>query len=437
MSVAAPTAPKPKGPPGCLARLFRYFLLLVAFGAIVVVIDGLKVTLPIGTPGSPAKGEMIGVLHIHTKVSDGGGEISDVVENARWADLSFVAITDHNLALAPEHAGKDVQNVLLVGGEEVSTPDGHFLALGVERGWRDGVPKETRALLEAARKAGGTRVLAHIKGTRKDWTDWETNDFDAIEIWNGDAAWRDNNPLQLLMSALLYTVNPDLAMVRLSRRPEATLAQWDKLLETRKVAGICGADAHSRIPVFGWGIDAPGYLRVFKLARQHVLLDAPSGTAQPPRDAEAVVRAIRNGRSYCAMDGLAVASGFVNRAEADGIVAGPGQSVPWVPGATLRVSVPQGSGRPRIKVYKDGIEWEDKRGWRLDADLDSGPGVYRTEVWLRQPGLTGGQRWTPWILSNPIYVTGGAAPLTEPTPTVTPVPRAGGADPTATDAKRP
>lgn len=424
----APTAPRgtvPATPPGCLARMFRYAVLLLALGAIVVIVDGLKVTLPMGTPGSPARGEQVGVLHIHTtKSHDGGGEIADVVSAARWADLSFVTITDHNVALDPEFAGKDKNNVLLVGGEEVSTPDGHVVVLGVGKGWREGVPKETRALLAAARKAGGARILAHPFGASKEWTDWDTKDFDAIEIWNGDAAWRANNPLELLMSALLYTVNPDLALARLAKRPEENIAKWDELTASgKKVAGVCAADAHSHIPVFKWSISAPGYLRVFKLARQHVLLDERAdGTI--PRDQAAIVKAIRDGRSFCALDGVANASGFVTRVEGEGQVAGPGQSVPWAPGATLRVSTPPGSSRPRIKVFKDGVETFDKQGWHLNETLQ-GPGVYRTEVWVRQPGLTGGQRWMPWILANPVYVTAGspvpveraATPAASPSPT--------------------
>jgi hypothetical protein len=40
----------------------------------------------------------------------------------------------------------------------------------------------------------------------------------------------------------------------------------------------------------------------------------------------------------------------------------------------------------------------------VDAPLP-GPGRYRTEVFLRQPGILGGRRWTLWIFSNPTYVT--------------------------------
>ncbi len=390
-----------------IKRIGRYLLLVVVLAAAVVIVDALRVKLPIGLPGAPVGGEITGAIHVHTMASDGGGSIDDVVSAAKWADLSFVAITDHNAALAADVAGTDRSHVLLVGGEEVSSPSGHFLALGVTPGWRAGVPKKTAPLLEAAKRANAAVFVAHPFGTRRDWEDWETTDFDGMEIWNGDAEWRDNNLLELLMSALIYTVNPDLAMVRLADRPEAALAKWDELLATRRVAGICGADAHARVPIaFGRSVGFPAYLRVFRLARQHVFLPYGSEIDPAARSADAVVRALKEGRSYCAIDGLAIASGFVHRIESGERSAGPGEAIAWTKGSRLRVSISPAGGRPRIRVYKDGIETFDRRGWRLDAELP-GPGVYRTEVWLRQPGITGGQRWSPWILSNPIYVTDG------------------------------
>jgi hypothetical protein len=406
-SKAADAAPKPAG---CLWRAARWFLLAIVIICVVILVDALRVQLPLGTPGTPAAGEQIGVVHVHTKFSaDSGGEISDVVSAARWADLSFVGITDHNQTLDAQWSGKEESAVLLVGGEEVSTADGHLLVLGVLPGWRAGVGKDTESLLKAAKKAGGARFLAHPFGTRKPWTNWKTNDFDGMEIWNGDAEWRDENPITLGMAGLIYTVNPDLALVRLVDRPAENIAKWDELLQERPVSGICSADAHADIPLaFSTSISFPAYLRIFRLMREHVLLGA-NASEETERDQAAIVRALKQGRSFCAVDGLAVASGFVTRVEGDGFSAGPGQSVPWAPGASLRVQIPPGSGRPMIKVYKDGVESFNVRGWRLDADLP-GPGRYRTEVWLRQPGLTGGQTWTIWIIANPIYVTGGVVP---------------------------
>jgi hypothetical protein len=393
----------------------RYLLLALVLTAAVILLDGLQVQLPLGTSGTPARGEQIGVLHVHSRAGNGTGSLDDVVAAARWADLSFVGITDYHTALDASEAGHDRKNVLMLGGEEVETNDGHFLAMGVLPGWRDGVKEmDTAALLAAARKAGGTRIIAHPFGTGQDWNEkaWsKIDDYDGIEIMNGDAEWRDNNPIELLMSALIYTVNPDLSLVRLVNRPEKTLALWDTLLRRRHVAGTCGADAHARIYLgYGRSVGFPAYLRVFRVTKEHVLLGENLKSGQePPRDAKAILDALRAGHSYCAMDGLAVASGLLDRVEGEGAVAGPGQSITWSQGQALRVVIPPGSGNPMIKVYKDGHEAFDTRGWRLDASL-GGPGVYRTEVWIRQPGITGGQTWTPWIIANPIYVVAPTAP---------------------------
>lgn len=411
-----PSSRPQKSPPGCLSRLIRYLILAIALGAVVVLVDAFQVHLPLGTAGSPARGEQVGVLHVHTKVSDSDGNVDDVVAAARWADLSFVGISDFHEAVGKDLAGKDRHNVLLLGGEELSTPEGHFLAIGVSAGWREGVKEtDTAALLLAARKAGGLRVIAHPFGAVRDWDPaaWaKIDDYDAIEVINGDAEWRNNNPGELLVSALIYTVNPDLALVRLVDRPDKSLAKWDEILARRHVASVCGADAHARVYLgYGRSIGFPAYLRVFRTTKEHVLLGAGIRSSEKlPRDAKSIVDALKAGRSYCAVDGLSGAAGLKNEAEGEGIVAGSGETLPWSPGSTLRVQIPPGSGRPFIKVFKDGHETFDARGWRLDATL-TGPGVYRTEVWLRQPGLTGGQRWTPWIVANPIYVTATALPL--------------------------
>jgi hypothetical protein len=66
--------------------------------------------------------------------------------------------------------------------------------------------------------------------------------------------------------------------------------------------------------------------------------------------------------------------------------------------------VPPGASQPLIKVIRNGQEIISKEAWTLDAPLP-GPGRYRTEVFLRQPGLLGWRRWALWIFSNPTYVT--------------------------------
>ena len=100
--------------------------------------------------------------------------VAAVIEDVEWNDPrdSFVGITDHNVALDEDTSGKDKSSVLILGGEEVSLPDGHVLVMGVKKGWREGVPKETAAILAAAKKAGAARFLAHPFGASKDWANW-------------------------------------------------------------------------------------------------------------------------------------------------------------------------------------------------------------------------------------------------------------------------
>jgi predicted metal-dependent phosphoesterase TrpH len=101
-------------------------------------------------------------LHIHTTASDGAATVSALLEHvARAADLRVIAITDHDsIAGAKEAArlagpfGLDV-----IIGEEVSTADGHLLALFIDSFLPPGRPAaETIAAIHAQ---GGLAIAPH------------------------------------------------------------------------------------------------------------------------------------------------------------------------------------------------------------------------------------------------------------------------------------
>ena len=66
-------------------------------------------------------------------------------------------------------------------------------------------------------------------------------------------------------------------------------------------------------------------------------------------------------------------------------------------------ATPSGSSLPLIKVFRDGREISEEQTRTIDEPI-TGPGRYRTEVFLRQPGLSGWRRWTLWVFTNPVYV---------------------------------
>jgi len=174
--------------------------------------------------GGRGRGWYRGDLHTHTVHSDGARTPAELAAAARAAGLDFVASTEHNTASASlgwgGHAGPDL---LMIDGQEVTTRDGHWLALGLAPGavadWRyraaDGALDRVLAELHGR---GGLAVAAHPCHPLPGCT-WRFGyrGMDAVEVWNGP--W-----------------TPD---------DEAALAGWDRLLAAgRYLPAVGGSDAH-------------------------------------------------------------------------------------------------------------------------------------------------------------------------------------------------
>ena len=145
-------------------------------------------------------------LHVHTRASDGLATAEQVLEQVASAgQLRVVALTDHDTMLAPLHARRLQREfgIEVIVGEEVSTQDGHLLALFIDRPLPPGRPAaETIAAVHAqgglciaphpydwlipslGRRGLHTRCVTH-SGTAagQDWA------FDAIETVNASITW--------------------------------------------------------------------------------------------------------------------------------------------------------------------------------------------------------------------------------------------------------
>jgi hypothetical protein len=384
-----------------LAVSFSILFLVVAG----ILLEGLLVKLPFISKCGSAN-ERVGVIHVHTNASDGSGTVAEVMAAAEKANLSFIAITDHNVAMTISDLAEDPPDLPIISGVEVGTSAGHFIALGVPPSWVQPKSKDDRQLLAAARAVGAFRVLAHPFHPYTPWTDWKTSDFDGMEIWNEDAAWRQNNIFDLMDALLLYGENNQLALVRLASTPEENFTKWDELLQQRPVAGICAADTHARARL-GNGHDwrFPGYEPSLKVAREHVLLPPDAGGGDPAlASAAELVNALRGGHSYCGLDSLYPADGFTFRVSSSNGSGGPGDTLGWTGAARLQISTPLGPSLPLIKIFRDGRKISEEQTRTIDEPIP-GPGRYRTEVFLPQPGISGFRRWTLWVFTNPVYVT--------------------------------
>ena len=80
-------------------------------------------------------------LHIHTSCSkDGESSVQQVLSAAIAAGLDAIAITDHDTMQGYKIARELDTSVLVIPGVEISTREGHVIALGIETAPNHGQP---------------------------------------------------------------------------------------------------------------------------------------------------------------------------------------------------------------------------------------------------------------------------------------------------------
>ncbi|WP_411140321.1 CehA/McbA family metallohydrolase [Streptomyces sp. x-80] len=167
-----------------------------------------------------------GDSHLHSVHSDGRRTPAEIAALARAAGLDFINTSEHNTTSA--HGAWDGlwgDDLLILTGEEITTRNGHVVAMGTDAGtfidWRyrardNAFGRYARAI----RRAGGLVIPAHPHATCLG-CNWKfgLTEADAVEVWNGP-----------------YT--PD---------DEITLAEWDNTLvaHTRGRAAWLPAVGHS------------------------------------------------------------------------------------------------------------------------------------------------------------------------------------------------
>jgi hypothetical protein len=359
----------------------------VALGPYTVAPQGLRwtveVTLGGGPPGpaavpdpAPARATgrgrawYRGDLHLHTVHSDGRRTPGELAAEARAAGLDVIVSTEHNTTSANlewgRHAGPDL---LVIDGEEVTTRDGHLLALGLAPGawvdWRfraadhgalDRVVGELHGM-------GGLAVAAHpfcpFPGCA--WV-FGYRALDAVEVWNGP--WGADD--------------------------QAAVDLWDGLLAAGGAAGrflpaVANSDAHGGAQPVG-------------LPHNVVLADA--------LDRRAILGGVRRGRLWMA-ESAAVELRMA--ATGGGRSAGIGERLPAPPGQPVSVRVEvRGAAGCLLRLVTD-------RGPVREARLPAaGPGgvewattperaaYVRAEV--RRPEPTPTTPDTMVALTNPVFL---------------------------------
>ncbi|OIJ69940.1 phosphoesterase [Streptomyces mangrovisoli] len=252
-----------------------------------------------------------GDCHLHSWHSDGRRTPAEIAALARAAGLDFVHSSDHNTpASHPHWADAAGDDLLVMLGEEVTTRNGHVLALGTDPGtfvdWRyrarDGV---FGSVARQVREAGGLVVPAHpcADCVGCGWR-FGFAEADAVEVWNGP--W-----------------TPD---------DEAALAAWDAALVTsvreggRPLPAMGNSDAHRDPDTVG-------------LPQTVVLADGLTRAA--------VLAGLRAGRSYVAESRTVTVA--LTATAPDGRHAGVGERLTAPPDTPVTVAL-EVTGSPRCSL---------------------------------------------------------------------------------------
>lgn len=390
----------------------------VAILVVLCLAGAIVVSLPPDTvPVEPRPGRapLRGAVHVHSLASDGGGTLDAISAAAARAGLSFVVVTDHGDGTRPADPPRYRSGVLCLDAVEISTDDGHVVALGMGPAPFP-LGGEARDVVDDIRRLGGVGIAAHPDSAKPElrWRAWDTG-IAGFEWLNGDSEWREEPVATLARVLLSYPFAKARALALLLDRPDGTLRRWDELSRTRRLVAIGGSDAHARLELtdheprsgrLAFGV--PSYeamFRAYSVTMPGLVMTGDAGV-----DASALVTEMQAGHLFTSVDALAsparlefVATSAIARATAgDEMVSG-------LP-VDLRVTTNAPAGG-RTVLLRDGVPVVTADGPSLRFAGGPEPAVYRVEV--RAPHAPGTPP-VPWLLSNPIYVRAEASPAAPP-----------------------
>jgi hypothetical protein len=317
-----------------------------------------------------------GAYHVHTTRSDGSGTPEDIASAASAAGLQFVLLTDHGDGTRVPDPPRYVDGVLLIDGVEISTDDGHYVALGMQQ-TPFPLGGDSRGVAEDVQRYGGLGIIAHPDSPRPSlaWRDPSVS-ADGFEWLNADSTWRRASVSQLLLRLAAYPFNRPGALAALAAYPEPLFELYDKPGSSTSTLALAAVDAHARI---GWRRDAdpleggrtlarfPSYRAVFGTFGIVVPWNAGAPTGRALPDADAVVLALRQGLAYSAIFSMADT---------------PYLDVEALPGSlAVRSNAP---GDALIRMRRNGRPWREAPApeARFEVAADQPPAIYRAELWL-------------------------------------------------------
>ncbi len=345
--------------------------------------------------------EYVGAVHMHSIYSDGSGEVPDIAKNASEVGLDYIILTDHNTLRALKEGYEGwYNNTLLLVGCEINDKENknHYLAFGIEDTYSTRI--SAKEYVRKVKEAGGIGFIAHPHEKRKHmkehppypWVEWNTSDFDGIEIWNHMSEWMENLTEQNKYQNFIHPLKS------LTKPQEETLKVWDELNLKRRVVGIGGVDAHAhKYNLLGFfEVEIFPYKILFKSIRTHVLTHKEIKKGKSRENLieakKNIYGSLANGSCFFANDYHRDSKGFRFFAETSKKIFNMGETLDKADRIKLKVLVP--APKSEIRLIRNG-ELIDSVDDNECEFIINKKGAYRTEVYIDG---------NAWIYSNHIRI---------------------------------
>lgn len=308
--------------------------------------------------------EILCSVHNYTKFSGFPYSFYDMAQAALDCGIDAVITTDKNIYPSGHDRFyyRSEKSVLVICGEELFDPlsetETNYLSLGIDRE-------------QFNRKASNLQDEIRIFLRKEP----ENNLFRHIELINSQT---------LLTSGLTAGLNDF----------EKNIKNFDTILNSEQrfsaLAGTCSQPDSVKYT----------YQELFSTACNHIISEEPL-SGDLIHDKLLILKKIKAGNLYIALDGLHDARGFAFTAEGENSesAAFPGDSIYLKNSITLKISCPESC---TCRLFRNGTlikEWLHCK--RIPYTIYD-PGYYRVEC-----ALTIRRNLYTWIVSNPIYVVKG------------------------------
>ncbi|MBX3727578.1 MAG: PHP domain-containing protein [Candidatus Sumerlaeia bacterium] len=328
-----------------------------------------------------------GVVHVHTDRS-GGAPLDVILEAARATNADFVVLTDCGIRMGEARQVEGWHDdVLVLVGEEVCCPDGHFLAFGTSEEIGHATSFEHSLELVRAQSGSAVGTHYHFAGTTRPAhmpPPLPLAHVDLAELWSFQDEFVSRAKGRM---AVQFHGRPE----RLLMGPEpAVLRAWDAELLKRPLPAVGSVTALTRKePLLDWKEYFPCKTS-FRTIR--TVIRCP----ELPRNSSSAAchlawNALRRGTSYLVNLALGDPAdfdvAFVDRTREYRI----GDTALWRGSGRIRLHLPV-PAEVILRLNSYPLLW----GTGQDIDFPApAPGVYRVEVRLDR---------RCWILSNAIRV---------------------------------